>query len=108
MNTEICLKRQRWLVLALNADVRTWEDGLRSLMYAYPPALHSEKIIQPALYSHVLALLANEQSTLENSHEVGSHRVPSSKSLRRETGARTTLYELLRVKPNLFSTANEP
>lgn len=96
------------LVLALKTGVRTWEDGLRSLMNAYPPALHSEKIIPPAVYPHVLALLANERTTiLDSSHDVVSHHVPSSKILRREAGARTTLFELLRAKPDLITIKND-
>ena len=89
------------LVLALNAGVRTWDDGLRTLINAHPPALHSEKIIQPALYAHVLALLANERNSTHD-NDPGSHHAPSSRILRREEGARTTLYALLRTKPDLL------
>ncbi len=93
------------LVLALKAGVRTWDDGLRTLMKAHPPALHSEKIIPPALYPHVLALLANERHTTGD-NELGFHHVPSSRILRREEGARTTLFAVLRAKPDLMRSAN--
>jgi hypothetical protein len=48
------------LVLAVESKgKRTWEDGIRTLLNAYPPALHNKKVIEPILYPHVLSLVAN-------------------------------------------------
>lgn len=47
------------LVMAVECNQRTWEDGLRTLLNAYPPALHNKKLIESAFYPNILALIAN-------------------------------------------------
>jgi hypothetical protein len=102
------------LVLAVEAGRRTWEDGIRTLLYAYPPALHNKKLIEPELYPNVLSLVTSGHSGLGGRADfhcctsgifddlllplhVGSAR---SKRQRREaSNSQTTLFELLRTKP---------
>jgi hypothetical protein len=99
------------LVLAIESGRRTWEDGIRTLMNAFPPALHNKKLIEPKLYPNVLALVASGKG------DFGRHadfhcltppgvfddflapRFSRSKRLRQEAFARTTLFQLLRTKP---------
>jgi hypothetical protein len=127
------------LVLAIEESKigrrRTWNDGIRTLLHAYPPALHNKKIIEPILYPHVLSLVANngtkqQQQQTSHSHTdvsnsfafdfsgyvdvVPNVRHPgvmkrqqqketkkkSQRSIRQELCCRTTLYELLRSKPD--------
>jgi hypothetical protein len=45
------------LVLAVECGRRTWPDGLRTLLNAYPPALHNKKLINQVLYPNVLSLI---------------------------------------------------
>ena len=135
------------LVLAIEESKigrrRTWNDGIRTLLHAYPPALHNKKIIEPILYPHVLSLVANNGTTQQQQQQpshthpdgtssyafdfsdyvdvVPNHRHPMSSSnsilkkrqpppketkkksqrtIRQELCCRTTLYELLRSKPD--------
>jgi hypothetical protein len=78
------------LILALETRVRSWDDGVRTLLKAYPPALYttSRHLVTPSLYPHVLAALTAEDS-----------------SERSMAAARTTLFELLRTKPEWIVTA---
>ena len=132
------------LVLAIEESKigrrRTWNDGIRTLLHAYPPALHNKKIIEPILYPHVLSLVAHNGTTPppqqrqhpSHTHPDGSNSsfafdfsgyvdvVPnnrhpalnkkrpqpketkkkSQRAIRQELCCRTTLYELLRSKPD--------
>ena len=132
------------LVLAIEESKigrrRTWNDGIRTLLHAYPPALHNKKIIEPILYPHVLSLVANNGTPQSESphHPDGRssfafdfsgyvdvvpnsrHPMPnpsmkkrqqqqqqhketkkkSQRAIRQELCCRTTLYELLRSKPD--------
>lgn len=47
------------LVLAVESRRRTWADGIKTLLNAYPPALHNKKIIPAELYPHVLSLVVS-------------------------------------------------
>ena len=55
------------LVLAAQAGQRTWEDGIETLLYAYPPALHSLKLPKPVMVE-VLALITGENSPSSKSN----------------------------------------
>jgi hypothetical protein len=77
------------LVLAVESKgKRTWADGIRTLLQAYPPALHNRKVIEPILYPHVLSLVA-----------AGTSSSDRKQRSRHETCSRGTLFELLRSKP---------
>mmetsp|Transcript_11621 Transcript_11621/g.27268 ORF Transcript_11621/g.27268 Transcript_11621/m.27268 type:complete len:828 (-) Transcript_11621:280-2763(-) len=54
------------LVLADRAGDRTWNDGMKTLLRAYPPALFSgsKGIISVKLYPHVLSLIGGGDPTL--------------------------------------------
>lgn len=99
------------LVLAVQSGNRTWSDGIRTVLNAYPPALHNKKLISPELYPNVLSLVTGcNQGNLGRGadfHCVTSGvfddlfaRSPRNKRQRREaTNSRTVLFELLRTKP---------
>jgi hypothetical protein len=85
------------LVLAIKTAKRSWNDGIRTLMYAYPPALHNKKVIKPFLYPKLLALVTNANEVDEAEHD---HRPAiRDRQARRVNHSRNTLYELLRTKP---------
>jgi len=100
------------LVTAIQSGYRTWDDGIRTLLNAYPPALHNKKLMDPGLYPIVLALVStvslnddvdeggNDGGNTHNNHHKSSlHRFSRSKRRRHDDCARTTLFELLRTKP---------
>lgn len=98
------------LVLAIESGRRTWEDGLRSLLCSYPPAMHNKKLIEPYLYPYLLSLLASGESggpcdltgSLLDDLFMGSRhgrRLSKSTRLRQEANIRTALFDLLRTKP---------
>ena len=121
------------LVLAIESRRRTWADGIRTLLNAYPPALHNKKVIPTKLYPNVLAQVANHgmpggltNSTLFNFnggivnllpvlgetggdnnspplviHGKRKHR--SKRAIRQEVCSRSTLFELLRTKPEYLT-----
>jgi ankyrin repeat protein len=118
------------LVLAIESGRRTWNDGIRTLLNAYPPALHNKKLIEPALYPHVLSLVANNGNSMLHQagggccafdfgggivdflNGAGVEKNPrktkiSKRAIRQETCSRTTLYELLRSKPDWLSLGYE-
>ena len=105
------------LVLAVESGRRTWQDGIRTLLYAYPPALHNKKLIAPELYPNVLSLVTSGRSDFGKPDfhcctsgifndillPLGSAR---SKRQRREaSNSQTTLFELLRTKPEWLTKA---
>ena len=55
------------LTLAVRHGNRTWQDGIRTLLNAHPPALHSERLFAPTLYPDVLATLGNAARPGESS-----------------------------------------
>lgn len=89
------------LVLAVEAGVRTWNDGVRTLLHAYPPALHNKKLVEPLLYPEVLSLVTNAaRADPECSGDFPNPtRVRRSQLVRQAMGARSTLFQLLRTKP---------
>lgn len=84
------------LVLAVESGRRTWQDGIRTLLNAYPPALHSKKLVEKTLYPKVLSLIASNGGC--GIVDVLPVR-QSSRSMRHEKCSRTTLFEVLRTKP---------
>lgn len=82
------------LVMAIESSRRTWNDGIRTLLNAYPPALHSKKLIDPSLYPRVLSKLANDGPY--SGMEVAKK---SKRAIRQESCSRSTLYALIRSKP---------
>lgn len=88
------------LVMAIESGRRTWDDGIRTLLNAFPPALHNKKLIEPEVYPAVLALVSRvspELSLLNGDECRGCGR---SKKRRQDACARTTLFELIRAKPD--------
>lgn len=73
------------LPLTLAFDGRTWEDGIRTLLDAYPAALESKKLPTMGLYPFVIARIGNSLSPLD----------------RKQSKGRTAIFELLRAKPDL-------
>lgn len=134
------------LIMAIEANCRTWDDGIRTLLNAFPPALHNKKVIEPEIFPCVLARITSGSpdpevgisrsirlATTDNAaiaaarsdDSVGqednsgrtSNFVPPTRSVpppstsnrpfsrrnkkyRHDACARTTLFELLRTKPD--------
>jgi ankyrin repeat protein len=96
------------LVLAIEAGHRTWDDGIRTLLNAYPPAMHNKKVIELQLYPNLLALVANGNADFGASFQLcsslGGLRLPSTSGLtckkrHNEQCNRNTLFEIIRAKP---------
>lgn len=115
------------LVMAVECGRRTWEDGIRTLLNAYPPALHNKRLITSSLYPSLLALMTrtdldnNEKKSRLDNTDLGNiidfapmiRTVPSwiptrsvkpsskqQKLKRQIVYARSTLFELIRTKPD--------
>mmetsp|Transcript_16626 Transcript_16626/g.25348 ORF Transcript_16626/g.25348 Transcript_16626/m.25348 type:complete len:518 (-) Transcript_16626:22-1575(-) len=73
------------LPLALAFDGRTWEDGIQTLLDAYPAALESKKLPTMGIYPYVLERIGYSASPLKRMQRKG----------------RTAIFELLRAKPDL-------
>jgi hypothetical protein len=69
------------LIMALQR--RTWDDGIQTLLDAYPPALESKKWFPESIYSCILARIGNRSS--------------KQKSL-------NAIFELLKAKPDLLNS----
>jgi hypothetical protein len=105
------------LVLAVESGRRTWQDGIRTLLYAYPPALHNKKLIEAELYPNVLSLVTSGSSKFGRADfhctsgmfndtfffPLGSAR--SNRQRREASNSQTTLFELLRAKPEWLTKA---
>lgn len=101
------------LVMAIASRRRTWADGVETLLHAYPPALHHKKVVEPHLFPHVLARVgvkscdgnsnSLQQLLVEDTHKVGNNKkkkkASSAQSMRQAACARSTLYQLIRTKP---------
>ena len=81
-------------ILAIKTGQRSWNDGIRTLLHAYPPALHNKRVIEPSLYPKVLALVANAGET-----QLETRPPLRSRQIRLVNNSRTTLYDLIRAKP---------
>jgi len=121
------------LVLAVESRRRTWADGIKTLLNAYPPALHNKKIIPAELYPHVLSLVANngvqsspcasfnfnggivdllpvlgeaggdDPQTNAGVQQQQKTRKRSKRAIRQEECSRSTLFDLLRTKPEYLT-----
>ena len=60
------------LVMAIRAGQRSWDDGIQTLLTAYPPGIHSAKVRY--IYPEVLALAGG------GGRIIPSYQYPSSKS----------------------------
>lgn len=91
------------LVMAIESGHRTWQDGIHTLLKAYPPAMHKKKLIEPELYPILLGLIT-PAPVLD-----GLQRLPDvqSSSPRCETAAKSTLFDLLRTKPDWLTKGRE-
>lgn len=92
------------LVMAIEGRRRSWEDGIKTLLDAFPPALESRRISM-TIYPDILALVGNRDTTgllIEGfpSNKKKSRAEPKSKGL-------SSLYELVRAKPNLIPQGQE-
>ena len=81
-------------VMAIEARRRTWEDGIKTLLDAFPPALESRRIPMD-VYPHILSLIGNRDNVI-----VGFPKISAVSGKRRRQGL-TTLFELVKAKPDL-------
>jgi hypothetical protein len=72
------------LPLTLALDNRSWDDGVQTLLDAYPSALESKKMTSDAIYPWMLARIGNRPSTRKS---------------------RNAVFELLKAKPDLVKTS---
>jgi hypothetical protein len=77
------------LILAL--EKRSWEDGIKTLLDAFPAALHAKRIL-PGVYPHLLAKIGRTSMFLDV--ERGAKRY-------RDRGL-ASLFEVLKAKPDLL------
>ena len=86
------------LTLATDAERRTWHDGIKALVQAFPPALESREI-DPKLYPSILALIGKK--------EVGESTV-RTKSIRakavanKQSKVMNSVFEIVKAKPSLL------
>jgi len=73
------------LPLILAWDRRTWEDGIRTLLDAFPAALECYNKLHLGLYPTILHLLLSTKANNTNKYR-----------------GRTSVFELLKAKPGLF------
>ena len=96
------------LVMAIESGARSWEDGIRTLLNAYPPAMHKKRLIEPKLYPNLLGLVIGPSPGLEVE---GVPRLigvtPSPTSRRSGLNAKSTLFDLLRTKPDWLTKEME-
>ena len=112
------------LVMAVEAGCRSWNDGIQTLLSAYPPALHNPKLISLPVYPNVLAMMAGGsadgravgdgrdgaffvQHHNTNSPRRGGPVAAAKRRSKNKIGISrklTTMFELLKVKPDLLVT----
>jgi hypothetical protein len=91
------------LVMAIESGHRTWQDGIRTLLNAYPPAMHKKKLIGAELYPHLLGLVVGPATFVD-----GLPINPKSPTRSQQQAvARTTLFDLLRTKPDWLTREHE-
>jgi hypothetical protein len=105
------------LVLAVESGCRSWDDGIHTLLAAYPPALHNQKLFSLPLYANVLSMVTDGTGNGSSSKKMpvmspGSPRRNALRSPRRRANTKTkkdkasrkmtTMFELLKVKPDLL------
>jgi hypothetical protein len=79
--------------MAIDGRRRTWEDGIKTILDAFPPALESRKI-SVSFYPAILTLIGNRDSFIEG--------FPNKTVARRKPQGLTTLFEIVKAKPDLF------
>jgi len=82
-------------VMAIEGRRRTWDDGIKTLLGAFPPALESRRI-RIDVYPHILSLIGNRGNVVEGFPKKG----PVINGKQRPRGL-TTLFELVKAKPDL-------
>uniref|UniRef100_A0A7S3P805 Uncharacterized protein n=1 Tax=Amphora coffeiformis TaxID=265554 RepID=A0A7S3P805_9STRA len=94
------------LVMAIESGARTWEDGIRTLLNAYPPAMHKKRLIEQKLYPNLLGLVLGPTPVLDGVPRlIGVKR--SSTARRSGLNAKSTLFDLLRTKPDWLTKESE-
>ncbi|CAB9506729.1 expressed unknown protein [Seminavis robusta] len=107
------------LVMAVESGCRSWDDGIHTLLSAYPPALHNRKLVSLPLYANVLSMITDDNQSQSlyggNSKKTSgvmsprratfrSPRKRANKSKRDKASRKlTTMFELLKVKPELLA-----
>jgi hypothetical protein len=89
------------LVMAIECGHRSWEDGIRTLLNAYPPAMHKKKLIEAELYPNLLGLVVQPTLQIDGVPRLTPGVVSTSPTKTRiDTAAKSTLFDLLRAKPD--------
>ena len=83
------------LPLMLALEKRTWEDGIQTLLDAFPAALHAKRML-PGVYPHLLAKIGRHCMFLDEERGAKSH---GDRGL-------ATLFEILKAKPDLLRCDN--
>ena len=94
------------LVMAIESGARTWKDGIRTLLNAYPPAMHKKRLIEPKLYPNLLGLVIKTSPVLDGVPRLIGFN-PSSTARRCEANAKSTLFDLLRTKPDWLTKESQ-
>eukprot|EP00521_Asterionellopsis_glacialis_P017994 CAMPEP_0195293072 /NCGR_PEP_ID=MMETSP0707-20130614/11583_1 /TAXON_ID=33640 /ORGANISM="Asterionellopsis glacialis, Strain CCMP134" /LENGTH=533 /DNA_ID=CAMNT_0040353701 /DNA_START=119 /DNA_END=1720 /DNA_ORIENTATION=+ len=84
-------------VLAIDSGRRTWNDGIRSLLEAFPPALESRRL-PLNLYPSIVTLITRPS---DSSKTESSWRKRLRRKNRKDVSSPTTLYEIIKAKPDL-------
>ena len=71
------------LPLTLALECRSWEDGIQTLLDAYPPALESKRWVSHSIYPYLLSRIGNRPSLRKS---------------------RNAVFELLKAKPDLVKS----
>jgi len=98
----LCKQQETGLLPTVSAlGHRSWKDGLRTLVQAHPAALHYYKYT-PSLYAHILALVTTSEPNDWEGLDDTTVVEPKSKDKRQRqrVRARTTLFEMMRTKPD--------
>lgn len=118
------------LVMAVEAGYRSWNDGIQTLLSAYPPAIHNQKLFSLPLFPNVLSMVINngnagtcggggrdEDSISSKKIASGGNASMRSNTIRSPIRNKrvhknknnimsrkhlTTMFELLKVKPELL------
>mmetsp|Transcript_22809 Transcript_22809/g.31919 ORF Transcript_22809/g.31919 Transcript_22809/m.31919 type:complete len:534 (-) Transcript_22809:117-1718(-) len=84
-------------VLAIDTGRRTWTDGIKSLLEAFPPALESRRL-PLNLYPSILTLIARPTDSTKTE---SSWRKRLRRKTRKDYASLTMLYEITKAKPDL-------
>ncbi len=84
-------------IMAIEGRRRTWDDGVKTLLGAYPPALESRRFPM-GLYSYILSLIGNRDSVVEGFPPKKGNVINGKQRRRQDL---STLFELVKAKPDL-------